>query len=408
VPDVHCPKLPISSPINPLVGAANDSNSTGKGCLWDPRTRSTILGLMAKIRGAPLGCQRAQRAERAKAGSRGECMSSRRVHELLMTDCAQWKAATCSCWKIASPADNSAACASTRAAKEKILQCPTTISNGSTVHFAMPSTIEATVATGVKLVMPGRVSNYSTTVLNAIKLNIARDAHCNASEVSLKVAAGNAASEMDILLLDELLESSVVIKVTLPSSAATLLVRQIHSGKLITLSGIVITSATLMAAVPTSTPTLVTTNAPDLASNRALPTRSPSRPWSRPSFKRRGSSDQPHSSPTTAKTKAATTTPVGQQREHSEPQPLQQMTGSTEECEIKPCPPICKKAVKRTDKKGQSTFPRMVLVCAPAKECLDAQEKCLQSIQRAQKELGDRLSYALKDYTKNSEKAHQR
>jgi len=109
----------------------------------------------------------------------------------------------------------------------------------------------------------------------------------------------------------------------------------------------------------------------------------------------------------TVKQEASTTKPATRQPEPSQPMPQQATAVYPEECEMNPCVPLCKKASKNTDDEGKPTTPHMVLHCAPEKECLTAQAKCLQSIQRAQKELGYRLSNALKDYTKNTTEVHQ-
>ena len=109
----------------------------------------------------------------------------------------------------------------------------------------------------------------------------------------------------------------------------------------------------------------------------------------------------------TVKQEASTTKPATRQPEPSQPMPPQATTVYPEECEMNPCVPRCKKATKNTDDEGKPTTPHMVLHCAPEKECLTAQAKCLQSIQRAQKELGYRLSNALKNYTKNTTEVHQ-
>ena len=68
-------------------------------------------------------------------------------------------------------------------------------------------------------------------------------------------------------------------------------------------------------------------------------------------------------------------------------------------CQIKPCPPKCKKAIKKTTEAGEPTTPYTTVVCAPSAECLAAWNKCIQSIQQAQSALNTKLSSALKDYT---------
>jgi len=68
-------------------------------------------------------------------------------------------------------------------------------------------------------------------------------------------------------------------------------------------------------------------------------------------------------------------------------------------CQIKPCPPKCKKAIKKTTEAGEPTTPYTTVVCAPSAECLAARNKCIQSIQQAQSALNTKLSSALKDYT---------
>jgi len=96
-----------------------------------------------------------------------------------------------------------------------------------------------------------------------------------------------------------------------------------------------------------------------------------------------------------------------EQPKPSDPMPSRPTAGYTEKCEYKPCLPVCKKTTKSTDDEGKATIPHMVLRCAPSEECLAANAECVRSIQQAQKELGYRLSDALKDFTTNNKEVHQ-
>ena len=80
----------------------------------------------------------------------------------------------------------------------------------------------------VQLSLAGSVSDYTSSVQDKIKSEIASSAGCTASQITLAVAAG-----------------SVVITATMPSSSASKLVANVKSGQLKTLGGQTVTGATL-------------------------------------------------------------------------------------------------------------------------------------------------------------------
>ena len=80
--------------------------------------------------------------------------------------------------------------------------------------IAASDTSGASKDASVKLTMSGAIADFTTAVLDKIKSDIATDAGCSVSAVSLTVAAG-----------------SVVVTATLPTSAASKLADNIKSGK---------------------------------------------------------------------------------------------------------------------------------------------------------------------------------
>ena len=83
-------------------------------------------------------------------------------------------------------------------------------------------------ATKVKLSLAGSVSDYTSSVQDKIKSEMAASAGCAASQITLTVAAG-----------------SVVVTASMPSTSASKLIANVKSGQLKTLGGHTVAAAAL-------------------------------------------------------------------------------------------------------------------------------------------------------------------